>query len=172
MHAFAATVDFNTLVQAEGEGRVCVGFCDLSGSTDLLNSSASLRAMEALAAFEVVANDLAVRHGGHVVKFVGDEVMYTVAAADDAIAVGRALLAWVADHVTLGSARVGIAIGAVTQRDGDLFGPTVNRAARLTAAAAPDTMLVDAALTEAGTPATVELRGFAESVAVRVLRTA
>jgi len=95
--------------------------------------------------------------------------MYTVAAAGDAIAVGRALLAWVADHATLGSARVGVAIGAVMQRDGDLFGPTVNRAARLTAAAATDTILVDAALTTEGSAHTVELRGFAEPVSVRAL---
>ena len=55
------------------------------------------------------------------------------------------------------------------QRDGDVFGPTVNRAARLAAAASAGTALVDAALTEEGFPETISLRGFVDPVAARVL---
>ena len=155
--------------QAESGRQMCVGFCDLVGSTALLNSADPAPAMAALAAFEVVANDLAVQHGGRVVKFVGDEVMYTTLSPDRAVSIGRALLEWVSVHPALGAARVGIAMGEVVQRDGDVFGPTVNRAARLAAAAAAETALVDAALTTEGPTTTITLRGFSQPVAARVL---
>ena len=157
------------LAQAESGDPTCVGFCDLVGSTELSNAPDPAPAMAALAAFEVAANDLAVRYGGRVVKFVGDEVLYTTISPDNAVSIGRALLDWVHLHPTLGAARVGIAVGEVVQRDGDVFGPTVNRAARLAAAASAGTALVDAALTEEGFPETISLRGFVDPVAARVL---
>jgi adenylate cyclase len=160
----------SALEQAQSGSRVCVGFCDLVASTELLNAPDPAPAMDALAAFEIVANDLAVHHRGRVVKFVGDEVMYATTSAADAVSIGRALLEWVGTHPTLGTARVGIAIGDVVQRDGDLFGPTVNRAARLAAAAEINTALVDAPLTTEGIAQTITLRGFSGPVAIRTLK--
>ena len=57
----------------------------------------------------------------------------------------------------------------VLQRDGDLFGPTVNRAARLVGLAAPGSMLVDAAMTSDGIEELVKVRGFGDPVPVRLL---
>jgi adenylate cyclase len=125
--------------------------------------------MDALARFQIEANDIVVRHRGQIVKFVGDEFMFSVAAPAEAVAIGRAAIEWVHAEPALDSARVGIAVGAVTQRDGDLFGPTVNRAARLAAEAEAGSLLVDAALTDEGTPTTVALRGFADPVPVRTV---
>ena len=45
--------------------------------------------------------------------------------------------------------RAGIAHGAVVRRLGDVFGSTVNAASRLTSAARPGTVLVDAGVHEA-----------------------
>ena len=44
---------------------------------------------------------------------------------------------------SLPSLRIGIAAGEVVTRDGDLFGPVVNLAARLVATASPDEIVVD-----------------------------
>jgi adenylate cyclase len=168
-HSIQAGLEFNALVASEGDGRMCVGFCDLSSSTALLNSTTASTAMEALAGFEIQANDLVVRRHGQLVKFVGDEVMYSAASPVDALAIGHGLLEWVAGHPVLHTARAGIAVGDVIRRDGDLFGPTVNRAARLVALAGPGTLLVDARLTDEGVEELLKVRGFPDPVPVRVL---
>src|SRR5262249_6391795 len=110
LHALQAALDYTAARETEGGGRLCVGFCDV---------------MAALARFQIEANDIVVRHRGQLVKFVGDEFMFSVPAPAAAVAIGRAILAWVDAEPALGTARVGIAVGDVIQRDGDLFGPTV-----------------------------------------------
>jgi class 3 adenylate cyclase len=47
--------------------------------------------------------------------------------------------------------RIGLAAGEPVERDGDLFGPTVNLASRLCAAARPDAILVSEAVRDLGT---------------------
>lgn len=170
LHSVEQTRDFGSLVRVEGGDRVCVAFCDLAGSTALLNAPDPRPMLDAIGAFEIAAGRIVVDHRGVVVKFVGDEVMFTTAVAADAVDASRALLTWVADQPVLGTARAGIAIGPVQPRAGDYFGPTVNRAARLVDQAEPGTILVDAALTDDGTAGDVTLRGFANSVPVRAVR--
>jgi adenylate cyclase len=162
-------LEFSAEREVEGGGRLSVGFCDLSGSTVLMNSADARDVLGAVARFQFEANEIVVRHHGQLVKFVGDEVMFSVAAPAGAIAIGRELLAWVAGNATLDSARVGCAVGDVVQRDGDLFGPTVNRAARLVALATPGSLLVDASMTGEGTEELVKVRGFGDPVPVRAL---
>jgi adenylate cyclase len=169
LHTLQEVLEFRSEQEVEGAGRLSVGFCDLSGSTGLMNSPDARGVLDALTAFQISANEIVVRHHGQLVKFVGDEVMFGVPSPAGAIAIGRELLAWVAEHATLDSARVGCAVGDVVQRDGDLFGPTVNRAARLVALAARGSLLVDAAMTDEGVDELVDVRGFAEPVPVRVL---
>jgi adenylate cyclase len=169
LHSLQAVLEFTAQQEAEGGGRLCVGFCDLAGSTTLLNSDRSPDAIEALARFQIESNDIVVRHRGQLVKFVGDEFMFCVAAPAAAIAIGRETVEWVGADPVLDTARVGISVGDVIQRDGDLFGATVNRAARLVGRAEPATLLVDAALTDEGPEVQVELRGFAQPVPARAL---
>lgn len=169
LHSLQAALDFTAQQAVEGGGRLCVGFCDLAGSTVLLNSEQSPEAMAALTRFQVEANEIVVRNRGQLVKFLGDEFMFSVPAPTAAIAIGQAAIEWVADEPDLDTARVGIAVGDVIQRDGDLFGPTVNRAARLVAHAEAGTLLVDADLTDEGVAVEVELRGFDRPVPVRAV---
>jgi adenylate cyclase len=168
-HSLQAVLEFSAQQEIEGGGRLCVGFCDLAGSTSLINSDRSPDVLAALARFQIEASDIVVRHRGRLVKFVGDEFMFSVATPADAIAIGQAAIAWVGAEPELHTARAGIAGGDVLQRDGDLFGPTVNRAARLAARAEPGTLLVDAELTDVGPEIRVELRGFPEPVRARAL---
>jgi adenylate cyclase len=169
LHALQAVLDFTAQQETEGGGRLCVGFCDLAGSTTLLNSERSPDVLAALGRFQIEANDIVVRQRGQLVKFVGDEFMFSVPAPAGAVAIGRSILHWVDAEPALDTARVGIAVGDVTQRAGDLFGPTVNRAARLAGHAEPGTLLVDADLVDEGPEIRVELRGFADPVRARVL---
>jgi adenylate cyclase len=169
LHNLGAVLEFTAEKEVEGGGRLSVGFCDLSGSTMLMNSPDARGILDAVGRFQFEANEIVVRHHGQLVKFVGDEVMYSVAAPAGAIAIGRELLTWVTEHAMLDTARVGCAVGEVVQRDGDIFGPTVNRAARLVALATPGSLLVDASMTAEGVEELVKVRGFGDPVAVRAL---
>jgi adenylate cyclase len=169
LHSLQAALDFAAQRQTEGGGRLCVGFCDLAGSTTLLNSERSPDVLAALARFQIEASNIVSHHRGQLVKFVGDEFMFSVPASEAAIAIGQDAIAWVGAETAFDTARVGIAVGDVIQRDGDLFGPTVNRAARLAGHAEPGTLLVDADLVDQGPEIQVELRGFPEPVAARAL---
>jgi adenylate cyclase len=169
LHSLQAALEYAAQQRSEGGGRLCVGFCDLAGSTTLLNSDRSPDVLAALARFQMEANDIVVRNRGQLVKFVGDEFMFSVPSPEAAIAIGQAAIAWVGGEAVLDTARLGIAVGNVIQRDGDLFGPTVNRAARLAGRADPGTLLIDADLVDQGPEIRVELRGFAEPVPARAL---
>jgi adenylate cyclase len=77
---------------------------------------------------------------------------------------------------TLPSLRIGLAAGEVVTRDGDLFGPVVNLAARLVACAAPEQIVIDAETVRrlgngaaARSLGTLELQGFDDPVEVFVL---
>jgi class 3 adenylate cyclase len=145
--------------------RVAVGFCDLVGSTALLNAVPTNVAGRAVREFEAEATDAAHRHGGHVVKLIGDEVMFVTVARDAAEAIARELVAWVAAHEVLTGARAGVAEGEVLARGGDVYGPTVNLAARLVGVAAPSTI----AVADDDGAEMVEVRGFDAPVRVRTV---
>lgn len=144
---------------------VAVGFCDLVGSTSLLNTADTAAIGRAVRAFEAAASERVVARRGRVVKLIGDEVMFTTVDVRDAEAVAVELVRWVSDHEVLGGARAGVAFGPVLARGGDLYGSTVNLAARLTSVAADGTVLV---ADPAGADR-VALRGFDEAVAVRTI---
>jgi adenylate cyclase len=82
--------------------------------------------------------------GGRLVKTVGDEVLFVADSAADAALIGLELAETMAEDPGLPDVRVGIATGTVLTRMGDVFGRTVNLASRLTALAAPGTVMVDA----------------------------
>ena len=97
--------------------------------------------------FESIATEVIARHRGRVVKTVGDGVLFTAAAAVDAVEIGLRLPeVWDAEERP--PLRVGAAYGAVLTRLGDVYSPVVNLASRLTSLARPGTMLVDRELAQ------------------------
>src|SRR5690348_6783822 len=92
--------------------------------------------------FESIAAEVIARHGGRVVKTVGDGVLFTVSSAADAMDIALDLPEeWAAeDRPPL---RTGVAYGPVLTRLGDVYSPVVNLASRLTSVARPGTVLVD-----------------------------
>lgn len=126
-----------------------VGFVDLVGSTEL-GERLTLGDLGALLTrFEHLSSDTVTGGGGRVIKHIGDEVLFTAPSAASAGAIALALAAAVDADPDLGQVRAGLASGPVMMRDGDVFGPTVNLAARVVTAAAPGEVLVTSDLAAA-----------------------
>jgi class 3 adenylate cyclase len=124
-----------------------VGFADLAGYTGLSQRLDARELGRLLATFESVTGDVIAAAGAHVVKRIGDAVMFVSNAPG--VACGLALeLVEECTARRLPKLRVGLAFGEVVVRQGDFYGPTVNLAARLVAAAPPGVVLCDTALHE------------------------
>ncbi|MCW5890511.1 MAG: hypothetical protein KIT14_08160 [bacterium] len=122
--------------------RLAIGFVDLVGSTALAQELTVHELNGVLADFEQTASDLVTRHGGRVVKLIGDEVMFAFADPAAACEVMLRLVEEVPQHDGLPPVRGGLARGDVLSRDGDHYGSVVNLAARLVKLARPGTALV------------------------------
>ncbi|NGN63739.1 adenylate/guanylate cyclase domain-containing protein [Streptomyces sp. A7024] len=131
-----------------GERRLVVGFADLVGFTRLTRRMEEEELGELVEAFETTAADLVAAHGGRLIKTLGDEVLYSADDAGTAAEIGLRLIETMANDETMPELRVGMAFGTVTTRMGDVFGTTVNLAARLTSIAPRDAVLVDGAFAE------------------------
>ncbi|HYC37754.1 MAG TPA: adenylate/guanylate cyclase domain-containing protein [Usitatibacter sp.] len=124
----------------QDEANGCVLFADVSGSTKLYEMVGDKAAHAAIDLCVKLFSALTEQHGGRVIKTIGDEVMAIFPEARQAaraavdIQLGVSEMAPV-DKVRLG-VRVGMHHGAVVEREGDVFGDTVNLAARLTEMAA------------------------------------
>lgn len=156
-----------------GGRSVAVAFIDLAGFTSLTEQVGDVVAAEQAARLEELAQEAATERSGRLIKSLGDGVMLTFAAAEDAVACGLALIERAARE-GLPPARAGVAAGPVVPRDGDLFGRTVNLTARLAAHARPGELLttpeVAAAAGRMGVAfrelGAVRLKGLAEPVEV------
>ena len=150
--------------------RLAVGFADLAGFTRLSASLDHASLARLLDTFAEVSGDVVRRHSGRLVKLVGDAVLFVTPTAGQTARVCGDLLEACAGYGLTG--RAGAAFGPVLDRDGDVFGPVVNLAARLVAQAPDGRTLVSAALAGALDPeqfrvqpvAPVTVRGYDEPV--------
>ena len=132
-------------VLAQAEVRLSVCFVDIVGYTTQSRSLDGAELVEWVDRFEQDTTTLVVDHGGQVIKTIGDEVLFTVYSPEAAVSIALELTTRGADDEDpFPAVRAGIAHGAVVRRLGDVFGSTVNAASRLTSAARPGTLLVDA----------------------------
>lgn len=142
-----AAIAHRMSVAAAGTGQAAVvGFADLVGFTALSQQVSDEQLAAVVDRFEHLAFDLVTDHGGRVVKMIGDEVMFTVESAPAAAETGLALSERTGGAGDLLDVRVGMAQGPVLEREGDLYGPVVNLASRITAIAHPGSIVVDEAL--------------------------
>ena len=110
-------------------------FADVSGSTKLYESEGDESAMAAIARCLDKLRQTAESSGGRVVKTIGDEVM-AVFPTPDAAAFAASSMQYAIDALPpVGATKLGVRIGfhcgPVIQNDNDIFGDTVNLAARL-----------------------------------------
>ncbi len=132
---------------------VCFALTDVVGSTRLWELD-PLAMDAAVARHDELVRNVIEGAGGRLVKHrgEGDSTFSTftdpVAALQAAADVVRALSAqtWPGDLVI--RIRTGVHIGAAIERDGDWYGPTVNRTARLRGLAEPDQILVSTAVSD------------------------
>jgi adenylate cyclase len=143
-HLAAATGRALSAAGDELSVRDCVvGFADIVGYTTTTRHADIDELSALLETFEKDATESIAAHRGRVVKTVGDEVLFVTDAAADAAEIALRLADPArADH-GLPMLRVGLAMGPVLSRFGDVYGSVVNLAARLTALARPGTVLVD-----------------------------
>ncbi|MFO7590820.1 MAG: adenylate/guanylate cyclase domain-containing protein [Acidimicrobiia bacterium] len=123
---------------------MAVGFVDLVGFTPLSRSLSPAELIATVEAFESRAFETAGRHGGRIIKSIGDEVM--IAASDASVVAAIALeLIETTGAAPSVAPRGGVSAGEVLFRHGDYYGPVVNLASRLTAEAIPGEVLTDQA---------------------------
>lgn len=137
------------LLQVEhesGTGRLAVGFADLVGFTRLSRQVEENELARLVERFEGRSADVITAAGGRVVKTLGDSVLFVADTARGGAEIAQRLVEKHAPEKSLPPLRLGVAIGPVIGRMGDVFGTTVNLASRLTALAPPDQVLVDPAM--------------------------
>jgi adenylate cyclase len=125
---------------------VTVGFADIVGYTRTSRHAAAEDLAALLETFEEDTSEAVVSNHGRVVKMVGDEVLFVTDRPADAAEIALRLTSPGRADRGLPALRVGMATGQVLTRFGDVHGPVVNLAARLTALARPGAVLVDAEL--------------------------
>jgi adenylate cyclase len=148
---------------------MCVGFVDLVGSTALSRRLSTRELGAALTEFEHISSDTVTSAGGRLVKLIGDEVLYTALEEHAACAIALQLADTFSDHPVLPPVRAGLASGEVLLRDGDVFGPVVNLAARAVKLAAAGEVVTSPTLANAAgissTPLdSYQLKGFDDAV--------
>ncbi|MFI6290540.1 adenylate/guanylate cyclase domain-containing protein [Nonomuraea sp. NPDC050790] len=128
--------------------RLAVGFADLVGFTRLSRQISEIELAALVDEFEGRSADVVTSTGGRVIKTLGDSVLFVSGKAHDATEIALRLLTTHAKVRGMPELRVGLAVGPVIGRMGDVFGTTVNLASRLTALAHPGTILVDPDMAE------------------------
>ncbi len=119
-------------------GTVTFWFTDLEVSTRLWDEEADAMSI-ALARHDEILRTVVTSHGGYLVKGRGDGIHAAFATADAAVRAAVEAQRALADERWAVSerlrARMGLHTGGAELRDGDYFGSSVNRAARLMAVA-------------------------------------
>lgn len=124
---------------------VTVGFADLVSFTSLSNEMDREKLGDLVEKFETRCHDVVSRHGGRIIKSLGDSVLFVLEDPVSAVEVAEGIINVIGRDPKLPDVRVGLASGAVVLRLGDVFGPPVNLAARLTAVARRNRLIVDQA---------------------------
>lgn len=116
-------------------GESAILFADVSGSTQLYDTLGDVRAREIVAHCVALMNEATQRHGGTLVKTIGDEVMSTFPSADAAADAATAMQEAITGHLVVEgrqlAIRVGFHFGPILVEDADIFGDAVNLASRM-----------------------------------------
>ena len=126
-----------------------VGFADMVGFTATSEALDETELATMVDRFEERVYEHVPEHRGRVVKMIGDEVMFCTEDVTDAVEIGLALIEAHQREESLPDIRVGLAQGPTLSWQGDLFGPTVNRASRVVNVSRPATLLVSEELADA-----------------------
>jgi adenylate cyclase len=156
---------------------VTVGFADLVRFTALSNELDEDRIGDLVEIFESRCADVVAARHGRVIKTLGDSVLFVSEEPTRAMDIALSIVDVIGHDSRLPDVRLGLSTGSVVMQLGDVFGPPVNMAARLTGVARRNRVITDRATSDLLPPARFDsrplpprpLRGFGvvEPVAVR-----
>jgi adenylate cyclase len=122
---------------------VTIGFADLVGFSAYSNQHTQDEIGETVEVFENRCSDAIAQRGGRVIKTLGDSVLFVCEDPSLAYDVSADIVSEIGGDTGLPDVRVGLATGPVVLRLGDVFGPAVNLAARMTSVARRNRVIVD-----------------------------
>ncbi len=141
-------------------------FADIAGSTSIYETLGDTNAKAMIDECLQVMRAATARYGGRVVKTIGDELMCVFPDADRGSMAASEMQQAVAALPTVAavrrSIRVGFHAGPLIEAEGDVFGDTVNTAARMAGLAKGDQIITTLAAVERMSPL---LRGTTRRIA-------
>ena len=123
-----------------------VGFADMVSFTQVSRELEEIELARVVEWFEETAADIIAACGGRLVKTLGDEVLFSAESPTIGAEIALTIAAAIQDETEVPDVRVGVAHGPVLPLMGDVFGTTVNLAARLTSLARPGSVVIDSEL--------------------------
>jgi adenylate cyclase len=123
--------------------QLTVGFADIVSFTALSNEISEDRIGDLVEVFESRCADVVASQRGRVIKSIGDSVLFVNDDPVRAYDTAEGIIQVIGRDPRMPDVRVGLATGSVVMRLGDVFGPPVNLAARLTAVARRNRVIID-----------------------------
>lgn len=120
----------------EERSLAAIFFSDIVGFTSLMGADESAT-LDIIRTNDEIHQDAIVRHGGTLLKKLGDGILASFPSASGAVECARHVRRSVRSDGRY-SVRVGIHLGEVVRKDGDVHGDGVNIASRIQAAVEPD----------------------------------
>lgn len=157
------------LATGEKAATATVAFVDLAGYsaiTDVFGDQVGVRVLDL---FEAYVSE-ALQGFPPPVKWIGDEVMLAFSDPEPALAALGRLLPACRAEAGLPLTRVGLHHGPIIRRDHDLYGATVNLAARMTAMASPGQLLASRPVATAAAALGISVRDLGEMTLRSVAR--
>lgn len=122
-------------VQQQAPAAPAVLFADIAGSTKLYDTLGDVQAKKMVDECIALMRGVVAQYGGRVIKTIGDEVMCVLPDGDSgclaATDMQLKIMALPAVSNVKRAIRVGFHAGALIEENGDVFGDTVNLAARM-----------------------------------------
>ncbi len=125
-----------------------VGFADIVGYTRQSRSLSRKELSHLIDNFESRALEIVTGHDGRIIKTIGDEILFVADEPESIARIGLELVEERLRDEDFPELRVGLAWGPALARLGDVLGPVVNVASRLTSTSRPGRVLADRSLAE------------------------
>lgn len=126
-----------------GTTQLSIGFADIVQFTALSNTLTEEKIGDLVELFESRCADVVAVQRGRVIKSLGDSVLFVNDDPIRAYDTAQGIINVIGRDPRMPDVRVGLATGSVVTRLGDVYGPPVNMAARLTAVARRNRIIID-----------------------------
>jgi len=145
-HMGAALARLEAAASGElGTTQLSVGFADIVQFTALSNTLTEQKIGDLVELFESRCADVVAVQRGRIIKSLGDSVLFVNDDPIRAYDTAEGIINVIGRDPRMPDVRVGLASGSVVTRLGDVYGPPVNMAARLTAVARKNRIIIDEA---------------------------